>query len=101
MEANNEASATPYVEGHVEVVPMPRMDRDTFDARVIVVRPGHPGPASHWSDDQAGFEQWVEGPTYVVVGHSAPEDRCRTMAARFNLSPERLIAFRDAGKVAP
>lgn len=69
---------------------------DSFsDDRIIVVRPGDPRLGFLWADDQAGQEQWHEGPTYAVVGARAPDDKLQRLAAKIHVEFAELRQFRD------
>lgn len=71
------------------------------DKRVILVRGDDARCATYWDESEAGFEQADDGPTHLVIGRDAPDDKLARLAGRFGFSVEDLKAFRDGKDDAP
>lgn len=69
---------------------------DFSDPRVILVRGDDDRCGRYWAEDAAGFEQAYDGPTYLVVGRLAPDEKLQKLAGRFRYSMSELKAFRSA-----
>lgn len=66
------------------------------DKRVILVHGNDHQCASVWDESTAGYEQADDGPTYLVIGRLAPDDKLPKLARRYGFTVEELQAFRDA-----
>lgn len=67
------------------------------DTRAILVRGHDARCASYWDEASAGFEQDEDGPTYLIIGCLASDERLQKLAARYpQFSLQELVAFRDA-----
>lgn len=72
------------------------------DPRVILVRSESDHLASFWDETQAGFEQDHDGPTHLIIGRRASDERLHRLATRFGRSFDELRAFRDGEQeIAP
>lgn len=47
---------------------------------------------SYWAED----DKQDAGPTYIVIGRRAPDDKLQKVALRYGYTVEQLQAFRDA-----
>lgn len=65
------------------------------DQRVCLVRSGDDRLAKVWGE-YGGFEQYCDSPVYLVIGRQTCNEKCASLAERFGLAAETLIAFRDA-----
>lgn len=72
------------------------------DRRVFFVRPGDYNAANFRADDDFGFCQACDGPTYLVIGKSVSDeciDRNSDIRRRCNLTREQAIAYRNSARV--
>jgi hypothetical protein len=51
---------------------------------------------SFWGECQAGAEQNIDGPTYIVIGHEVSDERLQKVAERYGYPLSKLQSFRDA-----
>lgn len=63
--------------------------------QAILCRPGDPRCGKVW-DEAGGFEQFIGGPLYIVIGSETTDDKCATLAERFGLEAQALMEYRDA-----
>ena len=71
----------------------PNQPRHLADHAVTPVRPGDPRLiACGYSETAVGFEQTEGGPTFLVIGHQAPEDAIDRGCLRFNLDRLQVMA---------
>lgn len=66
------------------------------DKRVILVRGDDHRCARYWDESSAGYEQSDGGPTHLVIGRKAPDDKLPKLARRYGFTVDALQAFRDA-----
>lgn len=71
------------------------------DRRVFFVRPGDYNAANFRADDDFGFCQACDGPTYLVIGQRLTDkciDRNLDIPRRCNVTREQVIAYRDSDR---
>lgn len=66
--------------------------RSFSDTRVIPCRPGDPRISFGFSEDEVCASQWCDGPTFLVIGHRAPEDAIDRGCLRFGLDPCQVMS---------
>jgi hypothetical protein len=65
------------------------------DRRVVLARTDGDEVARFWDETQAGLEQADDGPTHLVIGRLATDERLGKIAARVGVDVALLRAFRD------
>jgi hypothetical protein len=70
--------------------------KDSRGALAPLVRGNDARCGTYWAEDEAGSEQLEDGPTYVVIGRGAPDDKLQKLAQRHGFTVEQLQAFRDS-----
>ena len=88
----------------MKTVPLPEgcTESSAFcDRRVFFVRPGDYNAANFRADDDFGFCQACDGPTYLVIGQRLTDeciDRNLDIPRRCNVTREQVIAYRDSDR---
>lgn len=73
-----------------------RLDGDFSDPRVFLTSPGDPNVAVLYPDpyEATGAWQACDGPTYLVVGPSAADDKLERLSKRYGVPLADMMAFR-------
>lgn len=68
-----------------------------LDPRAILVRWDDVRCAAYWDESEAGYEQEDNGPTHLIIGRFASDERLMRLSAKYpQYTVAELMHFRDA-----
>ena len=105
MEQLNSQSEVARLPDAIKTDPLPEgcTEASAFcDRRVFFARPGDLNAANFRADDEFGFCQACDGPTYLAIGQRLTDeciDRNLDILRRCNVTREQAIAYRDSARM--
>ena len=105
MEQLNSQTDNARAPDAIKTAPLPEgcTEASAFcDRRVFFVRPGDNNAANFCADDDFGFCQACDGPTYLAIGQRLTDDcidRNLDILRRCNVTREQAIAYRDSARM--